>query len=174
MAVVIAIGLWQHTTSFSTWIGGDTWRPLPRREWTVRGDYQVLLGTNRHTIVPTGWLQEENNLKAVLTKDRTIDAAHPSVGREYGLARYERLRDADFSEADRYAKTKGFWDRVRDTWRDDFAKQRTIDLRGQVDQQNYFVPLFERAEQIEGDAAVGADGPAIRAALDAMREAAGR
>ena len=28
----------------------DTWRPLPRREWSVRDDYQALIGTNRHTV----------------------------------------------------------------------------------------------------------------------------
>ncbi len=60
-----SVGRWQHATgSFSSWISGDTRRPLPRREWSVRKDYQVLIGTNRHTITPTGWIQEENNLKA--------------------------------------------------------------------------------------------------------------
>ncbi len=170
-----SVGRWQHTASFSTWIGGDTWRPLPRREWTVRADYQVLLGTNRHTILPTGWLQEENNLKAVVTTDRTIDALHPYVGREYGLARYERLQQADFAAADHYYRaTKGFWDRVQDAWNADFARDGTITLRGQVDQKNYFVPLFERAGDIEDGKASGDDGPAIRAALDAMREPAPR
>src|SRR5262245_27295007 len=52
------LGRWQHNASFSTWISGDTWRPLPRREWSVREDYQLLLGTNRHTINPSGWTQE--------------------------------------------------------------------------------------------------------------------
>lgn len=165
-----SIGRWQHTAAFSTWIGGDTWRPLPRREWTVRSDYQVLLGTNRHTVLPTGWLQEENNLKAVLTADRTLDAAHPYAGREYGVARYERLRDADFAAADRYyTATRSFWDRVAATWNDDFAKDGTLTLRGQVDQKNYFVPLFEHAAGIEEHGPSSDDTQAIRAALDAMR-----
>ena len=85
-----SVGAWQHSASFSTWASGDTWRPLPRREWSVRDDYQVLLGTNRHTIGPAGWVQEENNLKAVLNATRQLDAARPYVGREYGVARYER------------------------------------------------------------------------------------
>ena len=170
-----SIGRWQHTPGFSSWIGGDTWRPLPRREWTVRSDYQVLLGTNRHTILPTGWLQEENNLKAVVTKERTIDAGHPYVGREYGLARYERLADADFAEADRYYRTtRTFWDRVQSTWNADFAKDGTITLRGQVDQNNYFVPLFDRADTIEEKGPSGDDAQAIRTALDAMRDSARR
>ena len=48
-----SVGRWEHTKSFSSWIGGDTWRPLPRREWSVRDDYQALIGTNRHTVLPT-------------------------------------------------------------------------------------------------------------------------
>ena len=166
-----SIGRWQHTASFSTWIGGDTWRPLPRREWTVRSDYQVLLGTNRHTILPTGWLQEENNLKAVVTKDRVIDPAHPYVGREYGLARYERISDGDFAAGDHYYEaTKAFWQRVEDRWNSDFAKEVTVALRGQVDQKNFFVPLFERAERIENEGPSPDDDAAIRAALDGMHD----
>ena len=92
-----SIGRWQHSASFSTWLSGDTWRPLPRREWSVRDDYQVLIGTNRHTISATGWIQEENNLKAVLTDARAVDASRPFVAREYGVARYERIRDAEFA-----------------------------------------------------------------------------
>src|ERR1043165_1242029 len=70
-----SLGKWEHTGSFSTWLSEDTWRPLPRREWSVRDDYQVLAGTNRHTILPTGWVQEENNLKAVLQQSREPDAS---------------------------------------------------------------------------------------------------
>jgi hypothetical protein len=47
-------------------------------------------------------------------------------------------------------------------------------LRRQVDQKNYFVPLFERAAEIEVKGASGDDAQAIRTALDAMREPAGR
>jgi hypothetical protein len=148
-----SIGRWQHGASFSTWLSADTWRPLPRREWSVRSDYQLLIGTNRHTVIPTGWLQEENNLKAVLTDQRTLSAAQPYVAREYGFARYERIRDADFAAADRYYdRTKEFWDRVRDRWNDTFAKQGVVTLKGPVDKLGLFHPLFERADAIETQA----------------------
>src|SRR5262249_6412537 len=61
-----ASGRWQHFGNVSTWQSSTTWRPLPRREFSVRKDYDVLVGTNRHTITPTGWVQEEDNLKVVL------------------------------------------------------------------------------------------------------------
>ena len=145
-----SVGRWQHSASVSTWLSGDTWRPLPRREWSVRDDYQMLLGTNRHSIGPTGWVQEENNLKTVLDGQRRIDAARPYLAREYGVARYERLRDADFAAADRYyERTRGFWDQVRDTWADVFAKRGAATLRGPVDKLGLFHPLFARADAIE-------------------------
>ena len=126
-----SLGKWQHTGSFSTWLSAETWRPLPRREWSVRQDYQVLAGTNRHTILANGWVQEENNLKAVLTQSRELDRSRPYVGREYGVARYERIRDADFAAADSYyERTKEFWDQVRDRWSRIFAERGTVTLRG--------------------------------------------
>lgn len=168
-----SVGKWEHTPSFSTWLSGETWRPLPRREWSVRDDYQVLIGTNRHTIVPTGWLQEENNLKAVLTNARTLDPARPYLGREYGVARYERIKEADFAAADRYyERTKRFWQDVRKTWIDAFAKVGTITLRGPVDKLGLFLPLFERADEIAEQPGEQANteknGTAIRSALQNM------
>lgn len=144
-----SVGRWEHTPSYSSWISADTWRPLPRREWSVRDDYQVLLGTNRHTILPTGWIQEENNLKAVVNESRALDSAKPYVGREYGVARYERTRDADFAAADQYyERTKQFWREVRTAWTEAFNSKGEVTLKGPVDKMGLFVPLFERADEI--------------------------
>ena len=53
----MAAGRWQHRANFSSWESDETWRPLPRREASVRDDYYVLIGTNTHTITPTGWVK---------------------------------------------------------------------------------------------------------------------
>ena len=168
-----SLGKWQHSASFSSWISGDTWRPLPRREWSVRKDYQVLIGTNRHTIIPTGWLQEENNLKGVLDDKRTLAADKPYLAREYGVARYERLQAPDFGAADEYyERTKKFWDDVRDAWADNFRKQPTITLRAPVDQSGLFVPLFEHAEKLAaGEKADTDTATVIQKSLQDMRAA---
>jgi hypothetical protein len=143
------VGRWSHSSSFSTWISGDTWRPLPRREWSVRKDYQVLLGTNRHTIAATGWVQEENNLKAVLTPERALDPARPYLAREYGVARYSRLRGAEVAAADEYyQRTRAFWDGVLSTWTQLFVAHPQITLRAPVDQAGLFHKLFEYADHL--------------------------
>jgi hypothetical protein len=166
-----SVGRWEHSASFSTWLSSETLRPLPRREWSVRDDYQALLGTNRHTVAPAGWTQEENNLKAVLTAQREKDAGQPYLGREYGMARYERLRDADFAAADRYyERTRGFWDHVRSGWASAFAQQGAVTLRGPVDKLGLYKPLFARADRIEETGAASGDDDTamIRAVLADM------
>lgn len=166
-----SLGKWQHTGSFSSWLSGETWRPLPRREWSVRQDYQVLAGTNRHTILSDGWVQEENNLKAVLTASRELDPSRPFVGREYGVARYERIRDADFAAADSYyERTREFWDQVRDRWSKVFAERGTVTLRGPVDKLGLFQPLFAHADAIaeHGAATSKKNQEVIESALKGM------
>ena len=146
-----AYGRWQHTETNSTWLSDETWRPLPRREFSVRKDYQVLSGTNRHTVTPLGWVQEENNLKLVLADRRPL-------AREYGVARYERIRDFDFEPARRYyAATEPFWAEVRAAWRGLADAKGRFTLRAQPDQGNLFIPFFEYAEKLEEGEAFNRD-----------------
>ena len=167
-----SLGRWEHNAAFSTWISGDTARPLPRREWSVRKDYDVLRGTNRHTITPTGWMQEENNLKAA------TGAALPVVGREYGVARYERLKNADFSGAQNYYQaTRLYWDKVLDVWAELWRERRAITLTANSDQSGAFAGLFELAEdfaagKLDADAAVSRIHEAITRQMAAPAPAA--
>lgn len=149
-----ARGRWQHDDSSSSWISDETWRPLPRREWSVRKDYQVLQGTNRHTITPAGWVQEENNLKLALDQGNKPRQILPFVAREYGVARYERIKDYDFSAGKAYfERTEPFWAEVRDAWREISQRDRHLSLKAAVDQGQLFMPFFEYAEKIaEGGA----------------------
>ena len=145
-----AVGRWQHFGNYSTWIGGDTWRPLPRREYSVRDDYHVLVGTNRHTITPTGWIHEEQNLKVALDADGGVAADTPVVGREFGLNRYERILDFDFSKGDRYMeRTATLWQAVQSTWAE-LADTGGFRLRSAPDKGQLFMPLFEYADALDG------------------------
>ena len=149
-----ATGRWEHTDGMSTWLSEETRRPLPRREFSVRKDYDVLSGTNRHTIVPNGWVQEENNLKLALDAARKPRAELPYLAREYGVARYERIRDYDFGAGKRYfERTEPFWSEVRAAWAKIVHAQGRYTLKSQVDQGSLFVPFFEYAEKLAEGAA---------------------
>ena len=142
------IGRWQHVGNYSSWVSGEEWRPLPRREFSVRHDYQVLSGTNRHTITPTGWIQEELNLKVALGADGAPVANEPVLAREVGLNRYESITGFDWSAGDRYfARTQPLWDAVRAEWRA-HIESGGVALKAPADQAQLFGPLFEYAEAL--------------------------
>lgn len=142
------IGKWRHEDGFSAWESEETTRPLPRREFSVRDDYQALVGTNVHTITPDGWTHRQDNLKAVLAEED--GSVRHYIAREYGVNRYDRIRDFDFSPGDEYwARTGPFWEDVREVWEGIVANNREFTLLGEVDGEKMFQPLFEYAESIE-------------------------
>lgn len=144
-----AAGKWQHYPNFSTWLSATTWRPLPRRETTVRDDYQVLEGTNRHTILPNGWVQEEENYKVKLDQSGQRSENEPYVAKELGVNRYERIIDFDFSAGDDYwQQTQPFWSDVRKVWNEYFAAAPQMTIMEEFDGTPLFAVLFEKAETL--------------------------
>ena len=144
-----ALGKWQHYPNFSTWLSATTWRPLPRRETTARNDYQVLEGTNRHTILHNGWVQEEENYKVKLdTTGQRSDNA-PYIAKELGVNRYERIIDFDFSAGDVYwQQTQPFWSDVRKVWQEYFAAAPAMTIVEEFADVPLFAVLFEKAETL--------------------------
>lgn len=145
-----ALGRWEHSNSYSAWKSDETWRPLPRRESSVRDDYSVLIGTNRHTILPVGWVQEEENLKTLLNEHNEVSADTPFLARELGVNRYELIEDFDFSAADDYWQaTQSFWSDVRDAWRSIFSSREQFEFVESVDEAPLWQSMFEYAAQLE-------------------------
>jgi hypothetical protein len=144
-----SIGKWEHNASFSTWISDTTRRPLPRREFSVRDDYQVLEGFNRHTITANGWLQEEENWKLVVDENGDADKTNPYLSKEMGLARYQPVSGFDFSAGDSYMKrTSEFWKLVRSSWADVIVQTDKLELHKSVDGEPLFMPMFDYANTI--------------------------
>lgn len=155
-----AAGRWQHKPNLSTWLSERTWRPLPRREHTVRDDYQVLEGHNRHTILPSGWLHEEENYKLQLDEQGKPLGDRPYLSKELGVNRYDRIVDFDFSAGDKYwAETGEFWAIVRNQWQALFDKHSQFGLREAVDDTPLFVHFFGFAEQLQAGNRDIADAP---------------
>ncbi len=143
---------WQHFGNFSSWNNQDAWRPLPRREYTVRDDYQVLLGSNRHIILPTGWVHEQQNNKVALDKDSKQvkpNATNPVIAREMGFNRYERIKGYDFALGDTYLKnTEPFWREIRQQWTNLSQPNKSIRLRAPADKDGLYVVPFNYAQEL--------------------------
>jgi hypothetical protein len=153
-----ALGRWQHDGNRSVWESDTTWRPLPRREFSVRKDYQALVGVNRHVITPRGWIHEQRNAKRIVPSDGRDDSAR-YLSQEIGLNRYLRIEGHDFSAGDAYwEETADYWREVRDAWQELLLAHDTIELLGEVEGKKRFVAFFEAAatfaeEQDESDLA---------------------
>jgi len=108
-----SFGTWIHHGDSSVWEGDVTRRPLPRREYKKRSDYDYLVAVNRHTVTPEGWYHEQDNIKQV---DR--DGKKISLSREVGFNQYMKVEGVDFDDVDEYwAQTKGFWLDMKTYWR---------------------------------------------------------
>ncbi|MEN0066209.1 MAG: DUF6607 family protein [Myxococcota bacterium] len=140
------IGTWNHSGSFSEWVSDPAWRPLPRRERSVRDDYQVLGGWNRITVNPTGWVHFQDNVKTVLTEPGVEHADAPVVAREIGVNRYQRIVDFAFGPGDTYwAATAPYWEMVRETWQPQIDKVGTFVAHRTCDEKPVFAAFFDLA-----------------------------
>ena len=161
-----ALGRWDHRGNLSVWTSEREWRPLPRREHTVRQDYDVMEGVHRIVFTPTGWLHEQNNWKRVAGDAQPAPAY---VAAEIGLDRYERINAPSLAAADRYwEKTAGYWAIVRRVWAEEFAKRERFTRREKVDGKDLFEIHFADAERLEiGQTFVPSEAePQIRATLE--------
>ncbi len=149
-----AIGRWIHAPGVSYWKSDDRRRPLPRREFSVRDDYQALYGSHRITITPAGWTQEEDALKLVLDENNRPSSSQPYLAREAGLSRYDRVLDYDFSAGDDYWQDTGaFWSRVRHYWDAVYKAESEFRFVKSVEGMPMYMALFDMAgEEFESEA----------------------
>lgn len=139
-------GRWTYAGDIATWTSGDSWRPLPRREYTKRSDYNVVDAINRHTITPAGWTHEQFNTKV----RRGPGGARVELAREFGFNDYRRTTGTDFGPAYRYWKaTAGYWAKVRVRWDGFLGRAPGLHLKTKVDGMAMIIPLFTQAGEIE-------------------------
>lgn len=145
-----AVGRWSHDGNRSLWTSETVWRPLPRREHTTRKDYDVMEGSHRIVLTPTGWLHEQLNWKRV----EGGSAASAYVGEEWGLDRYDRIVAPTLEAADEYWKKTGpYWTAVRRAWQALYARADRVTLLSAVEGQKLFEEHFAYAEKLtEGQA----------------------
>ena len=136
-------GKWNHRYGVSTWTSERGWRPLPRREYTKRDDYQLINGENRHTITPQGWTHEQDNTKVI----RTDDGKDVVLVREFGFNEYRRIEGYDFEPALVYWKsTTNFWADIRARWDRAFAKDGSLTLSLRTGDEDFNKAILETAD----------------------------
>ncbi|MDQ1094503.1 hypothetical protein QE400_003916 [Xanthomonas sacchari] len=145
-------GRWDYADGHPTWTSDLTWRPLPRREYTKRSDYNALAAVNRHTLTPAGWTHEQFNTKVL----RKPDGSQQAIAREFGFNDYVKTQQVDFAPAYAYWKaTQSYWAKVRARWDRFLGTPPGVHLKTKVDGMAMIVPLFEQAEAVQAGKPVG-------------------
>ena len=149
-----ALGEWTYDGNYAAWTSSVTRRPLPRREFTVRSDYNVLSGVNRVTVTPTGWVHEQDNIKMVVDGNGREIAKDPYITKETGLDRYERLTNFNDTAAKEYwGHTAPFWADVRETWTEVIEANPTLKLNNTYEDKKLYEYLFDYSDRLaEGGA----------------------
>ena len=111
--------LWQSTAD----------APLPRREYSVRSDYNILRRTNRMNITGDGYVHEQDNIKIIRKEDKD-----EILVEEKGLNTYKRIDNKLCNPAIKYwEKNHIYWDKVRKAWEAYVASTNTIKLKFKVE-----------------------------------------
>lgn len=140
-----SLGKWTHNTYHSTWSSQRFLRPLPRREFSVREDYNVLEGIHRITLNPRGWTHQQHNLK--INREERIDNY---IAQEIGFNRYERISAPDLKDAGIYwSKLGPYWTDVKKAWDDIINSKDTFYIKPEIDGTKLWQIHFKNTQKIE-------------------------
>ncbi|VXB24291.1 conserved hypothetical protein [Flavobacterium sp. 9AF] len=130
---------WIHKDGKDYWMN-TTDAPLPRREHTIRKDYNVLERRNIHEITSYGWLHEQDNRKLV----RDGKGNDTEIAQEKGLDLYVKVDNSKCLAAQNWWKVnQKLWKNVREKWQTVFNKKQNIQLESTVDNKPLFSHLFD-------------------------------
>ena len=128
---------WVHNNDKSYW-ENFTYAPLPRREYTKRSDYNVMLRGNRHEIISGGWIHDQDNKKIMRSNSEDEPIAY-----EKGFSTYTKVDDERCIAAVKWwDKNKLKWKSIRSHWDEIYALKSTLELNETVDGNRLYTLLF--------------------------------
>lgn len=136
---------WVKANSQNFWLS-TTDAPLPRREYSVRSDYNLLNRTNRIIITDSGYIHEQDNKK--ITRENGIDKL---LVEEKGMNSYVKKNDKECAVAKLWwEKNKLYWEKVRTIWEESISKISTIKMETKVEGKVLHEYLMAQAKEFAG------------------------
>lgn len=134
---------WVHVDGKHFW-ESDVYAPLPRREYTKRSDYNVMLRGNRHEITNYGHVHEQDNQKVIRS-----EAGEQLLAQEKGMNTYKKVEESRCQAAkDWWKKNRHFWKDVRIAWDKVFARKQDIKMQAKVDDKRLWQKLFGLGDEL--------------------------
>ena len=117
----------------------ETPAPLPRREFSKRKDYNVLIRNNRHEITDYGWFHGQNNEKV----DKINNTEKESLAFEVGYNYYKRVEDEKCKYAkDWWIENEKKWAIVRNIWNEIYSQNKDLSLKSNLDGKRLYEYLL--------------------------------
>jgi hypothetical protein len=133
---------WLHANGQKYWLN-TTDAPLPRREYSVRSDYNLLNRTNRIIINDSGYRHEQDNRKII-----KANGVEKLLVEEKGLNTYVRISEETCNAAKIWwEKNKFYWEKVRTIWEEKIANISTIKMETKVKDKVLHEYLMAQAKE---------------------------
>jgi len=125
----------------------QVYAPLPRREFTKRSDYNVMLRNNKHKITSYGHVHELDNAKVIRTEGKDSILVW-----EKGMNTYTKVADNKCQLAvDWWKDNREFWVDVRQVWDEVIASNDYINLKLKVEDKKLWQRLFSLGKEYGED-----------------------
>lgn len=132
---------WVHVDGKSYW-ENTTPAPLPRREYTVRSDYNLTMRGNRQEITENGWIHDQDNQKILREKG----AEDLLIASEKGYNVYKKVDDSRCAAAQEWwKKNYGKWEAVRDSWSEIYGRNKDLVLKEKYENKRLYDYLFDES-----------------------------
>ena len=131
---------WVHIDGKSFW-ENTSYAPLPRREYTKRNDYNIMIRGNRHEIVNYGWIHDQDNKKVI--RDNKQNKEY-EIAAEKGFNKYVKVDDSKCIEAaEWWNENSKKWAFVREKWNSIYSKNKILSLEKSIDKKPLYSYLFD-------------------------------
>lgn len=149
-------GKWTYDSGEPLWTSDPGWRPLPRREYSTRSDYNAVGMVNRHRITRDGWLHEQDNRKVVREHGKEV----ATLVQEHGVNTYKRIEGFNFNSGYLYwnDNSRDYWKRIRAEWQRRADMNDGIRLLYPIDGMDMIWKMYWQSEAArQGNREVGTD-----------------
>ncbi len=134
-------GTWVHVDGRHFWESKAD-APLPRREHTKRGDYNVTVRFSHIEILEDGWVLEQDNDKVIRT-----DEGDELLCMEKGIERFYKGDYNCQAAIDWWEKNQEYWAIVRDVWSQK-VRSGIVTVQTKKDDQLLFMRLFNYGDEV--------------------------
>ncbi|NVK84246.1 MAG: hypothetical protein HWE21_07995 [Cytophagia bacterium] len=146
---------WVHTDGKHYW-EAESYSPLPRREFSKRSDYNLMLRKNRHEITSEGWVHEQDNDKIIRKAE-----ADELLAEEKGYNTYVKVDDSRCEAAQKWwAKNEAYWAEVRAAWNEIYAQHNTLNIKTKVADKILYQKIFNLGDEVTAQSEF--DGSSVR------------